>query len=334
MADTEAFYRDLVHNLPDGFARHRLLTDADGKPIDYIFLDVNPAFETLTGLTRERLIGRRVTEALPGIERSGFDWIGVYGRVAQGNPSASFEQYSQPLGRWYEVTVYSDEPGHFTTIFHDITARRNTEYALREGEARYRSLFEHSMDAIYIGTPDGRVVDVNQAWLDLFGYSRDDLPGLRAEDFYASPSDRGDFTRRMAETGFVQDVVRYKRKDGTDFDCQRMQVALKDKSGQVVAFQGINRDVSQLTRAEKALRASEQRFRSLFEQSLDAIYVAAPDGSSLAANQAWLDLFGYTREELLGQRPTDLLLDDANRPILLGQLERRRRGEDLSLIHI
>ena len=69
-------------------------------------------------------------------------------------------------------------------------------------------------------------------------------------------------------------------------------VAQKDASGKVIAIQGVNRDVSMLKAAEDALCASEQRNRSLFEQSIDAIYVTAADGSSLECNQAWLDLFG------------------------------------------
>ncbi len=159
-------------------------------------------------------------------------------------------------------------------------------------ESNYRLLFEQSLDAIGVEAPDGTVIDVNQAWLDLFGYSREDLPRINAIDLYATPADREHFVRRMAETGFVQDEVLYRRKDGTIFDCQRTQVSLKDESGAVVAYQGINRDVTENKRAEAALRESAEKYRTLFEQSMDAVALVAVDGTLMDANPAYLRLYG------------------------------------------
>ena len=291
-------YRRLVDHLPDGYANHEVVVDDEGKPVDYIFIDVNPAFETLTGLSREQIIGKKATEALPGTERSGFDWIGTYGHLALSGESVGFEQYVEPLGRWFDVTAYSDRPRHLTTVFHDITDRKRTEEALRTSEQRYRSLFEHSMDASYLGRPDGTVLDVNQAWLDLFGYSREDLASVNAVSFYAEPADRDVFIRRMAETGFVQDEVLYRRKDGTTFWCQRSQVALKGESGAVVAYQGVMRDVTERRRAEAALRESEEKYRTLFRLSRDASYLVEPDGTFIEVNQAWLDMLGCSPEDV------------------------------------
>ena len=167
-----------------------------------------------------------------------------------------------------------------------------------QGDERYRLLFERSLDAIYIGTPDGRVIDVNQAWLDLFGYRKEELAHVHARDFYAEPAEHDDFIQRMAATGFVHDEVRYRRKDGTTFDCERTLIALKDESGAIIAYQGVNRDVTRLRQARAALHDSEQRYHALFEQSLDATFVGTPDGRIIDVNQAWLDLFGYSRGEL------------------------------------
>jgi diguanylate cyclase (GGDEF)-like protein/PAS domain S-box-containing protein len=291
-------YRRLVDHLPDGYAYHEIVVDDRGKPVDYVFIDVNPAFETLTGLSWEQLIGRKASEVLAGIEHSWFDWFGTYGLVALSGESASFEKYAEPLGRWFDVTAYSDRPGHFSTVFHDITGRRQTEEALRASEQRYRSLFEHSLDASYLGTPDGTVLDANQAWLDLFGYSREDLASVNAVSFYAEPADRDVFIHRMAQTGFVQDEVLYRRKDGTTFWCQRSQVALKDEAGAVLAYQGVMRDVTERRQAEAALRESEEKYRTLFQLSRDAIYLVEPGGAFIEVNQAWLDMLGCSPEDV------------------------------------
>ncbi len=130
-------------------------------------------------------------------------------------------------------------------------------------ESNYRSLFEQSIDAIFIGAPDGTVIDVNQAWLDLFGYSRKDLPRINAIDFYANPADRENFLRRMAKTGFVKDEVRFRRKDGSVFDCQRTAVARKDESGTVVAYVSISRDITERKRMEEWLAEANRELREL-----------------------------------------------------------------------
>ncbi len=70
----------------------------------------------VTGLKREKVIGKKVTEVLPGIEKSEFDWIGTYGKVALSGEPFRFEGFSEPLGRWYDLNVYSDEPIFFAAI--------------------------------------------------------------------------------------------------------------------------------------------------------------------------------------------------------------------------
>ncbi len=210
----------------------------------------------------------------------------------------------------------------------DITARKEAELTLRASESRLRSLFENSLDAIYIGTPDGRVIDVNQAWLDLFGYERKDLPFLDASSFYVDRAGRTDFVRRINETGFVRDEVRYRRKDGSVFDCERIQVVLKDHAGNLIAYQGVNRDITERKRAEEALRKSEERFRSLFEQSWDANYIGTPEGAIIDVNQSWLDLFGYSREELRDITALDLYADPADRVSFLRRMNADGRAKD------
>ncbi len=111
----------LLENLVTGVAYHRIVTDAAGRPVDYVFLEVNPAFEALTGLRAQDIVGRRVTEIIPGIEADPADWIGTYGRVARGGDPIRFEQYAAGLGRWYNVCAYSPAPDHFVCTFDEIT---------------------------------------------------------------------------------------------------------------------------------------------------------------------------------------------------------------------
>jgi PAS domain S-box-containing protein len=128
LRESEARYRTLFEAMTEGFALHEIICDEGGRPCDYRFLDVNPAFERLTGLKRADLLGRRVREVLPGAESY---WIENYGRVALTGEPVRFENFSASLDRWFEVFAYRPAAGRFAVLFTDITARKRTEEALR-----------------------------------------------------------------------------------------------------------------------------------------------------------------------------------------------------------
>ncbi len=118
-------HKDILKQAPFGYAYHKLILNEEGKAVDYEFLDVNPAFEDLTGLKAKEILNKKVTETIPGIaEKGDFDWIGYYGNLAIKGGKAEFEQYSEPLKKWYKVNAYSNEKYYFTTIFTDITQEK------------------------------------------------------------------------------------------------------------------------------------------------------------------------------------------------------------------
>jgi PAS domain S-box-containing protein len=141
--ENEKKYRSLFENMLDGFALHEIITDENGLPIDYFFIEVNNAFETQTGLKRENISGKRVTEILPGIKDDPANWIGIYGEVALENQQVRFEQYSDQLKKWYSVLAFSPKENHFATIFTDITERKNAEVELKDSRELMRNLTAH-----------------------------------------------------------------------------------------------------------------------------------------------------------------------------------------------
>lgn len=127
LRDSEEKYRTLFENMMNGFALHKILVNEKEDPVDYVFLETNAAFERLTGLKRKDLIGKKVTEALPGIETDPADWIGKYGKVALTGKESRFEQYSQNLEKSYSVHAFSPQKEQFAVIFEDITERKRME---------------------------------------------------------------------------------------------------------------------------------------------------------------------------------------------------------------
>jgi two-component system sensor histidine kinase/response regulator len=134
---SEKRYRNLFSAMTEGFALHEILLDEKGAPCDYRFLDVNPAFEKLTGLKREDIIGKTVLEALPGTDST---WIEKYGKVALSGEPVHFDNYFPPLDKHYEVYAYRPEPMKFAVIFMDITGRRESEEVLRRDKKMLEQL--------------------------------------------------------------------------------------------------------------------------------------------------------------------------------------------------
>ncbi|AGW14177.1 PAS domain S-box protein [Megalodesulfovibrio gigas] len=124
---SEERYRSLFMSQLDAFALHEIILDDSGKPVDYRFLAVNPAFEKITGLAADKVLGRTVTELLPDIEPH---WIEAYGKVALKGEALQLENFSTDLGRHFEVQAYCPERGQFAVVFRDVTRMINDSVAL------------------------------------------------------------------------------------------------------------------------------------------------------------------------------------------------------------
>jgi PAS domain S-box-containing protein len=113
LSKSEKSYRSLFENITQGFALHKIILDESGKPVDYQFVAVNPAYEKLTGLSAKKIIGKTVLEALPGVEQS---WIDTFGEVAISGNAKHFEDYTGAIGKYYDVTAFCPEIGFFAVV--------------------------------------------------------------------------------------------------------------------------------------------------------------------------------------------------------------------------
>jgi len=118
--------------MESGFAYHKIITDETGTVVDYEFIDINEAFEKIIEKHKAEVVGKKVTEILPGIKDDPVNWIGKYGQVATSGESVRFENYSSALDKWFSVSAYSPVKGFFVTIFEDITSRKKAEKEIEE----------------------------------------------------------------------------------------------------------------------------------------------------------------------------------------------------------
>ncbi len=125
----------LINNAKEGFALHKIITDEEGRAVDYEFLGVNNAFERMTGFAASEIVGKRVLDIMPQTEKY---WIEIYGEVALEGVNRYFENYSSALDKYFEVSAYPIGNKKFATLFTDITERieseRNLKYAIKRAK--------------------------------------------------------------------------------------------------------------------------------------------------------------------------------------------------------
>ncbi|MHB1462531.1 MAG: PAS domain S-box protein [Armatimonadota bacterium] len=296
----ERNYQTLFCEMINGFALHEIICDEQGNPVDYRFLDVNPAFETMTGLRAEDVIGRSALEVLPGLERY---WIEIYGKVALSGEPVFFENYSSELGKYFEVTAFQPRPNQFACIFADITERKHAEEALKKSEEQFRGVIDTLPLAIYItSTTDYASVYMNPTMIKFFGYTKEEIPTLEHWLVLAYPDDQyrqqinNEWARRIdrsIETNIpfepLDTVVRC--KDGSDKVVLWAYINL----GDVNYYCGLNQ--TKTKRAEENLRRSEQRYARAIAATSEAIWERDLTTDQSFYSPRWYEMLGYQDRE-------------------------------------
>ncbi|HNI43772.1 MAG TPA: PAS domain S-box protein [Chitinophagales bacterium] len=140
----------------------------------------------------------------------------------------------------------------------DITYDKKVEQELIESVLRYRRLFEESNDAIYITSVRGNMLEVNQAWLDLFGYEQEEVPRISALHLYADPNDRNKFAEVISQYGSVSNYeVTLLKKNGMPIECMLSTTTRRNMEGEIIGYQGIIRDITERKRTQDLVRKKE-----------------------------------------------------------------------------
>ena len=267
----------------------------------------NQAAERIYGWKAEEVLGRKGPELL----RTQF--IGI-------ETSEVFRQLAQS-GVWRGELIHHGKDGNpiymesasialrdeskritgYVAVNRDITDRKRTEEALRQSEERYRSLFDRMLDGIYLSTHEGRFVDVNPAFVKMFGYSSKqemlDIPDIKKE-LYFSPEERGS---HILDTGKEEvEAYRMRRKDGSEIWVEDHGRYVHDEHGNIIYHEGMLRDVTGRKRLEEELRRSSQFLESIIENANIWLNVLDAEKNVLIWNKAAETMSGYSSEEVIG----------------------------------
>jgi sigma-54 dependent transcriptional regulator, acetoin dehydrogenase operon transcriptional activator AcoR len=180
----------------------------------------------------------------------------------------------------------------------EATVRQQTE-DLRESEEKFRTLFHGSLDAILIVNRESRITDANQAFLDLFAFSREEALRLNPRELFVDPADFAKLSEELLATGFVRDREWTMRtRFGAEKDCVLSASLRRSPDGTVLGFQSLIHDVTVRKRVERALRESEEQYRVLVENSHEGM-VVEQEGVTKFLNPKTVEIFGRSHEEIL-----------------------------------
>jgi PAS domain S-box-containing protein len=306
----EERYQSLYSTMQEGMALHEIIYDEKGDAVDYVILDVNPAYEAILGIEREKAVGARAS-LLYGTGEP--PYIDIFAEVAQTGKPARFETYFAPMGRYFSISVFSPEKGKSATVFFDITDRKQAEEALRRSEEMYRATFESTGSAMFLIDDRGEIVRANREVEKLLGYTPEELVGRKKYTEYIHPDDLPkvkEEARKMIKGGAELPVT---------YECRvyRKSGGIAHTLVTVGMFPGLDLsvvsliDITDRKRAEEALRRSEEMYRATFETTGTAMFLVERDATVSHVNREMEKIFGYTREEVVGRmRYMELLMPE------------------------
>lgn len=298
----ETRFRELFNSMSSGAAVYEAPEDGGG----FTYKDLNRAGERIDKVSRGDLLGRELNEIFPRAKSVGF--LDVLQRVWKtGTPERFPFSLSKPGrgSRWRETYVYKLPSGELVALYEDVTDRRQAEIALQDSEERFRTIAESANDAIVSADASGSVISWNKAAERIFGYVAGDILGKPLTALiparYHEAHTLG-LQQAVADTGheLVGKPVELVglRKDQTEVP---VELSLSSwKLGDERYFTGIIRDISERKRAEKDLRASEARLRTIIEMQSIAIMIVDAQHAVTFANKAAENLFRQQSRDLMG----------------------------------
>lgn len=344
--------------LEEAKTKYRMLLEKQNEALVFednngIITYANPRLLELVGYTEEELIGQHWSFIVHP------DFVEIVEVESAKRPKGISSNYESCLrakdGRRIPILIsatpiFSDS-GQFQgiQIFNtDITERKKMEEALRESEERYRSLVENIPIGIYRTTPGGKVLAANPIFIKHTGYSSFKELANKNINEIASVTGypRDQFLKEINEKGEVTGLeISRVSIDGTVIHTRENARLVKDTSGKTLYFEGTIEDITEKKIMEDALRKSEERYRTLFENVPIGLYRTTPQGKILAANPAFLEHTGHSSfEELVEKQipdlasmagyPRDRFLEEINTKGEVRGLEFTLERKDGTIVHI
>ena len=292
---SEAQYRGIFNSTTDSF----LIFDHRGN-----IVEANPQACKMYGYSYEELIQLSGKDIVSPDCHHIFD---EFKRAIQKNREFDAESVDiRKDGTPFNIKVrgtgfeYKGKP-HLLAVIRDVTKEKQAEEALRESERKYRDIFRNGSDLIYTHDLEGNFTETNLAWKKELGLTEDDLTGLNIKDLiperYKDQFD--DYLNKIKETGKNEGLMCIMAKDGRECIIEYRNSLVHSSTGPIGA-RGSARDITEQIHAQRSLRESEEKYRTILESIEDGYYEVDIAGNFTFFNDSLCKILGYSKDELMG----------------------------------
>ncbi|WP_135662159.1 ATP-binding protein [Halorhabdus rudnickae] len=299
--EQERRYRRLFEESVNAIAVHELRTDEDGQPIDYVFLDVNEAFENTTGLEREEVLGERVTDVLPDLDPV---FIERYGRVVLADEPVQFDHYTESLDAHYAISAFPLGADRFVTTFNDITTLVERDRELAETNTLLSALLENLPFGVLVENPDREIMAANPAFCEIFDFSVgcEELVGEDCADAAADISDDLQHPQRFIER--IEELLANREPtldehiemaDGRTLSRSYVPFSMPDGVGDLWLYQDVTAHVDrerELQRTNDRLETVRDQLELALETTNAYTFDWRPEDNEIQRYPTFADVFG------------------------------------------
>ena len=287
-----------------------------------VIQQVNPEFTRIFGYPAEEVIGRSIDDLIVPEDRR--EEAQATTRRVEGGEKASCETVRRHKDGSritvellaFPIAIDGRQVGAYS-MYLDLRERVRAEAALRASEERYRDLFDNVSDLLYVHDMEGRFVQANLAFRQLSGLSEEDVLRLNARDLMPEENRPrfGDYLERIRRQGADEGFLRFLDRDGRSRVVEYRNSLITGEDGRPLGVRGSARDLTDRLRAEKSLRESEERHRSILENMDEGYYEVDLAGNFTFVNRAMCNMLGYTRDEILGVNNREYMDEETAREV-------------------
>lgn len=306
-------YEKLFKNMPIAIAHHRLIYNDNDEVVDCNFIDFNKAFEVITGTNKENIVGKNLSSVLGYDVLKESRLLNVFSNVADTGKSVTIEEFIKPLNKWINLTVYSEKPGYFKTIFYDITEEKNTKEELKNSEQRYRKIFKSAPIGLVIEDDQGNIIEVNNNFCEMSGYSKEELENSNVIDRLALPEHR-----TLAE----ENIKRIINGEDLEFDIKSLK-----KNGEVF-YNHIKETRFILPERTKGIISMHLDITNRKKQAEEIEYLLYRDVLTGLFNRRFFEI-ELKRLDSKRQLPISIIMADVNGLKMINDSFGHEKGDDL-----